>query len=225
MKTFAYHAEDEKAVSKHRGIDAVATALKRVHLSEMGSNQWKHQFKEVEKSLKILLATEPIRGFVETKTQFVQSEFESIDTQWLNLTNTRIVKFRQKYRDIPVYGAQVVVEVDEQNELLAINSAIGEPNGINASPQVKPDEIKHIIEGKKGYKLPDLDLNPTLYYYYDSKKGSWRLVYITDIIFKDSEKYSQSQFLMEMVDYVIDAHTKEIVLELPRVRTLKRKMR
>jgi Zn-dependent metalloprotease len=63
-----------------------------------------------------LLAGEPIKGFVESKVQTVQSEFESIDTQWLNLTNTRIVKFRQKYKNIPVYGAQVIVEVDDNND-------------------------------------------------------------------------------------------------------------
>jgi Zn-dependent metalloprotease len=225
MKIFAYHAEDEKPVSNYRGMDALATALRRVHLSGIGANQMKHQFKEVADSLKSLLEAEPIRSFVESKIHSAQSEFESVGTQWLNFTNTHIVKFRQKYKNIPVYGAQVTVEVDEDNELLAINSAIGDPYGINASPKVEPDEIKHLIEKKKGYKLAGLDLNPTLYYYYDSNKECWRLVYITDIRFKETENFSQSKFILEMVDYVIDAHTKEIVLELPRVRTLQKELR
>jgi Zn-dependent metalloprotease len=234
MKIFAYHAEDDKPVSKHREIDALATALRRVHLSKIGANQnqLKHQFKEVEDSLKRLLEAESIRGFVEPKTHSVKSEFESVSTQWLNLTKTHIVKFNQRYKNIPVYGAQVTVEVDEKNELLAINSAIGNPNGLNASPKVGRNEIKHLIEKKKGYQLGDIALNPTLYYYYDSKKDCWRLVYITDIRYKDpenqlteTEKHSQFKSIPEMVDYVIDAHTKEIVLELPRVRTLQKKLR
>ncbi len=257
MKIFAYHAnaedekanaEDKKPVSNYRAIDALATALKRVHLSGIGANQMKHQFKEVEDSLKVLLESEPIRGFVGSKVHSVTSEFESVSTQWFNLTKTHIVKFRQKYRNIPVYGAQVTVEVDEKNELLAINSAIGDPNGINASPKVERNEIKHLIEEKKGYNLADLALNPTLYYYYDSTKECWRLVYITDIKYKDrtnkitetenysqfkdrtnkvteTENYSQFKSIQEMVDYVIDAHTTEIVVELPRVRTLQKKLR
>lgn len=245
MKIFAYHAEDEKPVPKHRGIDALATALRRVHLSGMKANSMQHKLKEVEDSLRLLLEpvleaeTEPIRTFIESKKYSVNSEFENIGTQWFSLTKTHIVKFRQKYKSIPVYGAQVTVEVDEKDELLAINSTIGDPNGLNASPTVEGEEIKHLIEEKKGYQLPDVPLNPTLYYYYDAKSDRWRLVYITDIDYKESdkkatktEKNSQSQEnnrefkpIPEMVDYVIDAHTQEIVVELPRVRTLQRRLR
>ncbi len=226
MKVFAYHAEDEKPVSNHRDIDALATALKRVHLSENEATQQKYQFKEVEESLKkILLEAEPIRSFVEPKIHSVQSEFERVGApQKLDFTNTHIVKFRQKYKNIPVYGALVTVEVDEENELLAINSAIGDPNGIDPSPKFEPDEIKQLIEKKKDYKSADLDLNLTLYYYYDSNMKRWRLVYITDIRFKESKNGSQSKFRLEMVDYIIDAHNKEIVLELPRVRTLQKEL-
>jgi Zn-dependent metalloprotease len=234
MKIFAYHAEDENPVSKHRGIDELATALRRVHLSGMKANQIKHQFKEVEDSLKSLLEseTEPIRSFVGSKKHLINSEFESVSSQWFSFTKTHIVKFRQKYKSIPVYGAQVTVEVDEKNELLAINSAIGDPNGLNASPKVEGDEIKHLIEEKKGYNLAGVTLNPTLYYYYDSNKKRWRLVYITDIRYKDPENQvtqteNNNEFkpIPEMVDYVIDAHTKEIVVELPRMRTLQKKLR
>jgi Zn-dependent metalloprotease len=230
MKIFAYHAEDEKAVSKHRGIDAVATAVRRVHLSGIEANQ---QFKEVEDSLKILLETEtePIRNFVDSKIHSVASEFEKVSTQSISFTKTHIVKFRQKYKSIPVYGAQVTVEFDDKNELLAINSVIGDPNGLNPSPKVERDEIKHLIEKEKGYKLADVPLNPSIYYYYDSRSDRWRLVYITDL-YKDiknkgsqTENKSEFKSIPEMVDYVIDAHTGEIVVELPRVRTLQKNSR
>ncbi|RCJ14938.1 hypothetical protein A6S26_09795 [Nostoc sp. ATCC 43529] len=226
MKIFAYHTEGKKPVSNDRGIDALATALKEV-LSKNEANQHKHDFKKVEESLKKILEPEPIRNFVpDLKKDFVQSEFETVGTpQWLQFTKTHIVKFRQKYKNIPVYGAQVTVEVAEDNELLAINSAIGDPNEIDSSPKFEPDEIKQLIEEKEDYESTDLDFNPTLYYYYDSKNKRWRLVYITDIRFKETKNGSQSKFILKMVDYIIDAHTKEIVLELPRVRTLQKELR
>src|SRR5262245_42582100 len=60
----------------------------------------------------------------------VVSEFKTIGTETVPLTGTTTVKFRQSVAGIPVYGSLVTVELDENNELVGLDSAVGEPDGV-----------------------------------------------------------------------------------------------
>ena len=57
------------------------------------------------------------------------SEFKTIGTETVPLTGTKTVKFRQTLHGIPVYGSLVTVEVEDDNSLIAIDSALGTPDG------------------------------------------------------------------------------------------------
>ncbi|MBN3959637.1 hypothetical protein [Nostoc sp. NMS8] len=163
-------------------------------------------------------------------------KLETVSKETLKLTNTHKVQIRQKYKGIPVYGAQVTLEVDEKNDLLAINSAsaIGDTLIINTSPEpsIKADDIKDLIQQKTNYNLESLDLNPSLYYYYDSSNKDWRLVYITDIRYTDSkeihsivknpEETDNLESVPDLVDYVVDAHTGDLVDKNPCLRTIQK---
>ncbi|OKH44157.1 hypothetical protein NIES2101_29055 [Calothrix sp. HK-06] len=176
----------------------------------------------------------------ESKRSFVQShssltsetELESVGIETWKLANTHTIKFHQKYKDIPVYGAQVSVEIDEENELLAINSAIGIPTGIDKNPTIQSNELKDIIQNLTKRDLKNSILKSTLYYYFDSirsqdkehkhqQDGQWRLVYLVETQIGKSNDDKMCESIQEMVDYVIDAHTGDLVSKLPRVKTIR----
>ena len=57
-------------------------------------------------------------------------EFRSLGAEAVRLTGTTMVKFRQTFHKIPVYGSLVTVEIDRKNRCLGINSSLGMPKGV-----------------------------------------------------------------------------------------------
>lgn len=240
---FTFHIEDGALETWHWHYDRLAKALKKANPSRLAKEtgitaKLGYEFQEVADCLMAVLRVEvdPPRGFI-PKSPIVttdNTQLEGIAIETWKLVNTHTIKFRQKYQDIPVYGALVTVEVDENNELLAINSAIGDPikicNGVDGHPKIKSDQIKDLIEEQTKRDLTKSDLKPTLYYYFDStdsenkkhtpEDGCWRLVYLVENQLKDTSIPFQFESIPEMVDYVIDAHTGKLVSELPRVKTI-----
>jgi Zn-dependent metalloprotease len=66
------------------------------------------------------------------------SQFKTIGTETVPLTGTRTVKFRQTVNDIPVYGSLVTVELDSDNSLVGIDSALGEPEDVDPVATISP---------------------------------------------------------------------------------------
>jgi len=75
------------------------------------------------------------------------SEFKTIGTETVPLTGTRTVKFRQAIGNIPIYGSLVTVELENDNSLVSIDSALGEPHGVDAVASVSP------ADAAKAYQL------------------------------------------------------------------------
>jgi Zn-dependent metalloprotease len=55
------------------------------------------------------------------------------------LTETRTVKFRQVFQHVPVYGSLVTVEMDEDSELVSINSSMGAPEAVSPIAWIAPE--------------------------------------------------------------------------------------
>jgi Zn-dependent metalloprotease len=165
------------------------------------------------------LASEAVPSFTTPEADGVASEFKSLGTETLPLTNTKTVKFRQTYNQIPIYSSLVTVELDENNEFLSINSALGTPSDVSPIAKIAPADALDKALKLAGSK-PSAELTPRLNYYFDKKANRWRLVYIIEDvpIDKPSKKPAiNQQFLM---DYVIDAHSGALVAELPRTPTM-----
>jgi Zn-dependent metalloprotease len=167
------------------------------------------------------LASDAVPAFSAPNSGDAGSEFKSLGTEILPLTDTKMVKFRQFYKQIPVYSSLVTVELDQDNEFLAINSALGTPSGLSGVAKVSPSEAL-----EKALKLAgapnSTELTPRLYFYHDDKAGPWRLVYIVeDVPVKSPVKKGEPPNSIQVVmDYVIDAHTGALVAELPRTPTM-----
>lgn len=217
---FTFHSEDGTSDRRFQELlDQLAAALKSDKPVERKSQEVNHR-------LKMLLEGSPLRSFVPPEVPVKESEFESVGIPKRLLTDTLEWKFRQKYQKVPVYGSQITLEVDEDdNEVISINSAIGGYIDTSASPDLNPDEVKAKIWEKTGNDLRDSDVTPTLYYYFDNRKKDWRLVYIVETRPKKTEKQLPFQLTHQLVDYVIDAHDGDLVSKLPRMRTLQAESR
>ncbi len=236
MINFTFHTEDEELGFSDRvpshDIQKIAQELKRVKPSKIAVQaskttveELRKTFKNVAESLRSMLLPSNVRepSFKSFKPNSYLPDLEGISIETWKRAKTHTIKFQQKYQDIPVYGTQVTLEVDENDELLAIDSTIAEFIEVSPSPNYKPEQLKDLIEESTKRDLTNYKLKPALHYYYDStpEQKRWRLVYFVETQLESTVSPITFESIQQMVDYVIDAHTGDIVLKLPRVKTVR----
>jgi Zn-dependent metalloprotease len=167
------------------------------------------------------LASEAVKGFARPKIATAESEFKTLGSEAMPLTDTTVVKFRQTYHKIPVYGSLVSVELDKNNECLGINSSLGTPEGVGYIASVSPAKALAVAAEGAGQVMKALSQTPTLYYYYDQAASKWRLAYIVEnvpqrrpVVRKDGRRDAL------LKDYVVDAQTGKLLTDLPRTPTM-----
>ncbi|MGI8458565.1 MAG: M4 family metallopeptidase [Propionibacteriaceae bacterium] len=170
------------------------------------------------------LASDAVPSFTAPVSDGVTSEFRTINTETVPLTGTRIVKFRQTVHDIPVYGSLLSVELDESNGLVGIDSALGEPTGVDPVAAIAPvDALAAAVAAPDGYTPRLTGVVPRLHYYFDAATSTWRLAYLLQDVpvttDRSTEPASGQPSTLEpprIVDYVVDAHQGTVVAVLPR---------
>jgi len=138
------------------------------------------------------------------------------------------VKFRQTVNNIPVYGSLVTVEIDDSNNLLSIDTALGEPEGVDPVATVSPaDALTAAAAAPDGYEPKLNGVVPRLNYYFDTAQSRWRLVYILEdvpvTLDRTAESLSDRESQLEpprFIDYVVDAHDGHVVVLLPRTPSM-----
>ena len=153
-------------------------------------------------------------------------EFRSLGTETSALTGTKSVKFRQSYNKVPVYGSLVTVELDENNELIGINSSLGDPEGVSPVAAIAPAEALNKIASLGGN--PDANAVGRLIFYFDrnSETPSWRLCYLFEDIplaegvapDQGDAQGGEGPFGLVPIeqDFIVDAHSGELIERLPR---------
>lgn len=172
-----------------------------------------------------------VPSFTAPEASGTSSGFRTISTETVRLTGTKMVKFRQTLRDVPVYGSLVTVELDENNNLISIDSALGRPVGVDPVADVSPAQALTAAQQAPDGYVPALSgVVPRLHYYYDRTTSLWRLVYILEDVpvrrrpsvgpsrATDSGGVDSGGSLEppRFVDYVVDAHEGTVVAVLPR---------
>ena len=151
-----------------------------------------------------------------------ESSFRSLGVETVPLTGTTIVKFRQQIKGIPVFASLVSVELDDNNELISLNSSLAKPDLASYVASISPlDALKRIAD-LAGYGRDLPEGVPALHLFLDHR-GKWRLAYIVeDVRSRNKGKASPAQHQIPLVyDYVIDARTGTLVAELPRTPALR----
>jgi Zn-dependent metalloprotease len=154
------------------------------------------------------------------------SEFTTISTETVPLTGTKVVKFRQTINKIPCYGSLITVELDASNNLVSLDSALAEPSDVSPIADVAPTDAVGAVVARPGYRKNLENVIPRLHWYFDALDSIWRLVYILEDVpvevDPDSPPADTGNGLQapRAMDYVVDAHSGQVVAELPRTPTM-----
>ena len=146
------------------------------------------------------------------------------------LTGTKIVQFQQIQGGIPVFGSSATVELTEHRELVAIDAELADPAGLSAIapvPTLSPADALRRIE--TACSMPAESLHtvkaPELTLFHDDEEATWHLAYHfsevpaapPEAVAVAAEEASMAmldpapQALMPLVDYLVDAHSGEIL--------------
>ena len=157
-----------------------------------------------------------------------------IDNFQSRISGKHVYRYQQVCKvdglEIPIYGSSVVAEAKDREITLSsaqvdkkVADAIFQPP---SRLKIKNgQELKRFLSEQLGSVFEEIDLNPTLYYYYDvshKQEGKWRLVWVTNIPTKEFERIEGKDFqdfLSKLADYIVDAESGEIVRTLSHVRS------
>lgn len=147
-----------------------------------------------------------------------ESEFTLLGIDESSLKETQTLKFRQWLNGIPVYGSLITVELDVNYELVALNSALGEPLGVSPSPTLTPEDALDVLRRHCGYQDDDQSAAPRLSYFYQTETQRWCLVYVMEDVFCPADFSGESTMVpaVPLADFMIDAHHGQLVDVLPR---------
>lgn len=153
-------------------------------------------------------------------------EYKGLGIDKVPFSDNRIVKFRQHFNKIPVYGSIVSVELDSSNELVSLDSSIGAPTGVDAVATISPAQALAAVAKTAGYAGSPPDEQPRLNFFFDRRADRWRLAYIVeDVLRRKSRPRGKGHGRTdtpEYSDFVVDAHSGELVAELPRTALAER---
>ena len=219
LRSFAFHSQDKGAAAVLGAIRPKARATVTGMDAETAARQY----------LTNALASDELPTFTAGDANAEKSDFKLIAVEAVPLTGSQMVKFCQYYRRIPVYGSLVAVELNKKNELISINSTLTEPTNVDPVATVAPADCLKTVVKASGSDAEGLEATPSVYYYFDREAQQWRLVYIMrDVIKKRSledleaataevpNRRAQSYRMPQAFDYVVDAHSGDLVAELPR---------
>ncbi len=151
-------------------------------------------------------------------------EYKYLGVDKIPFTKSQHVKFRQHHRKIPIYGSLVTVELGENNDFVSINTSVGNPANIDPVANLSPAQAMQKVKKIAGYTDQPLEEAARLYFYFDQNVSRWRLVYILEDVLRLKSRRKQEKHrldaLPESSDFVIDAHSGNLVDELPRTQTM-----
>lgn len=144
----------------------------------------------------------------------------------LPATSSHIVRFTQYYQDIPVFGAEALVELDNQRALISADARVADLSDVGTAPTIEPTEaIQHV----ERYTDADLSVTalpqPTLEFFHETATDRWHLTWHirevpalprearVDVANARSSHGIGAHFRAsrERADYLVDAHTGEVL--------------
>jgi Zn-dependent metalloprotease len=157
------------------------------------------------------LASDAMPSLTAPKVSGADSDFKSLGVETVPLTGTTVVKFRQQVHGIPIYGSLISVELDDNNDMVSLNSNLAPPDVKSFVAKISPADALAKVAAAAGYGRDRPQVVPALNLFFDSK-GKWHLAYIAENV--HSRKKEQSGPLV--YDFVVDALTGALVAGLPR---------
>jgi bacillolysin len=116
-----------------------------------------------------------IRALAEDKSNDRAPSFRLLNIQEQPGLNTKIVKFVETKNSIPIFGSNVVVELDQHRELVSINGQLTRVDDVDSVPKISDrDALQSLQEYTNSVGLHVA--KPEKNFYLDGN-SKWRLVY------------------------------------------------
>ncbi|MDT9686937.1 M4 family metallopeptidase [Streptomyces sp. P9(2023)] len=91
-------------------------------------------------------------------------------------TGTTLVRFEQTQQEIPVFGAEVLVELDENQRLVSMDGRLGEVTGVGSVPELSGTEALERVKTATGSAVSAEELPPPTLTYV-SRDDQWHLAW------------------------------------------------
>ncbi|MEV5342552.1 M4 family metallopeptidase [Streptomyces sp. NPDC052676] len=91
-------------------------------------------------------------------------------------TGTTLVRFEQTRKEIPVFGAEALVEVDEDNQLVSMDCRLGEVTDVGSVPELTGTEALDRVKEVTGATVTAEELPPPALTYV-SRDDGWHLAW------------------------------------------------
>lgn len=215
LESYTMHVVDAESAPALESLEAELGAGPPVELRDLDPETAARRY------LNAMIASPAVPSLSAADAETPATEYRTVRTETVPLTGSRVVKFTQYRHRIPVYGSLVTIELDGGNSLLSMGSAVGEPGDVDPVATISPADAQKLIRDDAGEAAVLAD-PPRLYYYFDgaTEPNTWRLVYIAQNVQRHPPAAADAPDLPDIVDYVVDAHTGELVATLPRVYTV-----
>ena len=174
---------------------------------------------------------EEFRGIVAPEEPSVMSGLVPLDEQLSPVTGNRVIRFRQTHRGIPVFGSRVVVEIGASQEFVSADVKTGRVEG-DAVAKLSPAEavatLAEAVDLDPGFVPPAA---PKLVFFGVDDEHFALSYLIGDVpaeppggddggVPEDHPDVAMESSLPESYDYLVDAHTGEILFSYPAGLTL-----
>lgn len=144
------------------------------------------------------------------------------------LTNSRLVRFKQEKNNIPVFGSNVIVELDEGRNFISADADIADVAGVSPMAKLSPTQALWRIGQFTGKRKRLETVNaPELTFFFNENNGSWHLAYLFTKVSVSPPEFQEEPAAEELVgfghggpsprfraefDYLVDAHDGSILL-------------
>jgi bacillolysin len=168
-----------------------------------------------------------VRGITAPDRAARVPDLQLIDEQDLAATKTRLVRFNQTQNNIPVFGGHAVCELDSKRGLVSASGSVGVPEGVAATESVTKDEALKRLAEYVDKPAEELAGSRPAYLTFFRDDDEWHLAWHFERVpaakpglVEESHGHGLGRSPREMrplVDYLVDAHSGEIIYEFSRV--------
>jgi Zn-dependent metalloprotease len=218
MQVFALHALDQAAAPVLAQLRKESESAPQFSLAGAAGMTELDPETVARGYLQQALASSSMPRFTAPTADSKPSDFRSLGTETIPLTGTRTVKFRQHFNRIPVYGSLVTVELDENNNLVSLNSSMADPSGVSPVAKISPADALKSIDAYPGYRKQTKGIVPQLHYYFNVPTGKWHLAFIAEDVPVTARKAGPEK--PSMMDYIVDAQSGKVIAEVPATPTM-----
>ncbi|MFF3721231.1 M4 family metallopeptidase [Streptomyces erythrochromogenes] len=137
-------------------------------------------------------------------------------------TGTTLVRFEQTRQEIPVFGAEVLVEIDEDQRLVSMDGRLGEVAGVGPVPELSGTEALERVRSATGSTVDAAELPPPALTYVN-RDDRWHLAWhLREVPAQLPENRREAgrrghglgaspREAFPLTGYLVDAHSGEIL--------------